>query len=156
MPRENVMTDSPTSTEMVNTAHNRKIIHVDMDAFYASVEERDHPEYRGKPLAVGGHPSKRGVISTANYIARKYGVRSALSSYRAVQLCPELILLRPRFEAYKAVSLQIREIFATVTDLIEPLSLDEAYLDVTENKLGYLPQRRSHSISSAAFMKRRG
>lgn len=130
------MTDSPTSTEMVNTAHNRKIIHVDMDAFYASVEERDHPEYRGKPLAVGGHPSKRGVISTANYIARKYGVRSALSSYRAVQLCPELILLRPRFEAYKAVSLQIREIFATVTDLIEPLSLDEAYLDVTENKLG--------------------
>lgn len=112
----------------------RKIIHIDMDAFYASVEQRDHPEYRGRPIAVGGPPEKRGVVATASYEARKYGVHSAMSSYRALKLCPALILVYPRFDAYKEASLQIRRIFADYTDLIEPLSLDEAYLDVTENK----------------------
>jgi DNA polymerase-4 len=139
------MPSQPTETEPQNHSHPsaplgdepaRKIIHIDMDAFYASVEERDHPEYRGRPLAVGGLPQKRGVISTANYAARKFGVRSAISSYRAMQLCPDLLLVYPRFSAYKEVSQQIRAVFAEVTDLIEPLSLDEAYLDVTENKLG--------------------
>jgi DNA polymerase IV len=128
----------------------RKIIHIDMDAFYASVEERDHPEYRGRPLAVGGQPHQRGVVSTANYAARKFGVRSAISSYRAMQLCPELLLVRPRFDAYKEVSLQIRAVFAEVTDLIEPLSLDEAYLDVTENKLGL-----ASATQLAQYIKRR-
>jgi DNA polymerase-4 len=114
----------------------RKIIHIDMDAFYASVEQRDHPEYRGKPIAVGGLPEKRGVVATASYEARKYGIHSAMSSYRALKLCPDLIFVRPRFDAYKEASLQIRRIFADYTDLIEPLSLDEAYLDITENKPG--------------------
>ena len=113
----------------------RKIIHVDMDAFYASVEQHDHPELKGKPVAVGGG-SKRGVVSAASYEARKFGVRSAMSGYLAKQKCPELIFVKPRFERYKAVSLQIREIFYSYTDLVEPLSLDEAYLDVTKNKKG--------------------
>lgn len=114
----------------------RKIIHVDMDAFYASVEQRDNPEYRGKPIVVGGLPEGRGgVVATASYEARKFGVKSAMSSKRAVQLCPHAIFVRPRFDAYKEVSRQIREIFSRYTDLIEPLSLDEAYLDVTEDKL---------------------
>jgi len=113
----------------------RKIIHIDMDAFYASVEQRDNPEYRGKPIAVGGSPEGRGgVVATASYEARKFGVRSAMPSKRARELCPELIFLRPRFDAYKEVSGQIREIFRRYTDLIEPLSLDEAYLDVTVDK----------------------
>ncbi len=112
----------------------RKVIHIDMDAFFASVEQRDHPQYRGRPVAVGGVPEQRGVVAAASYEARKYGVRSAISSYRALKLCPHLIFLTPRFEAYKTVSRQIRQIFADYTDLIEPLSLDEAYLDVTENK----------------------
>ncbi|WP_291726165.1 DNA polymerase IV [Bernardetia sp.] len=111
----------------------RKIIHIDMDAFYASVEQRDHPELKGKPLAVGGD-GKRGVVAAASYEARKYGVYSAMSSKIALQKCPHLIFVRPRFEEYKKVSLQIREIFSEYTDLIEPLSLDEAYLDVTHNK----------------------
>ncbi len=113
----------------------RKIIHIDMDAFYASVEQRDHPEYRGKPIAVGGSPEGRGgVVATASYEARKFGVRSAMPSKRAKELCPDLIFVRPRFDTYKAVSGQIREIFHRYTDLIEPLSLDEAYLDVTTDK----------------------
>ena len=107
-----------------------------MDAFYASVEQRDFPEFRGKALAVGGSPDGRGVVATASYEARKFGVRSAMSSRVALQLCPELIFTQPRFEVYKAVSQQIRAIFQRYTDLIEPLSLDEAYLDVSEDKQG--------------------
>lgn len=113
----------------------RKIIHVDMDAFYASVEQRDNPELRGKPVAVG-HGAARGVVAAASYEARSFGVHSALASVTAMRKCPQLIFVPPRFEVYRAVSGQIREIFAEHTDLIEPLSLDEAYLDVTENKQG--------------------
>ncbi|WP_295673779.1 DNA polymerase IV [uncultured Mucilaginibacter sp.] len=114
----------------------RKIIHIDMDAFYASVEQRDNPEYRGKPLVVGGLPEGRGgVVATASYEARKFGIRSAMSSKQALQLCPHAIFIRPRFPAYKEASQKIREIFSRYTDLIEPLSLDEAYLDVTSDKL---------------------
>jgi DNA polymerase-4 len=114
----------------------RKIIHVDMDAYYASIEQRDHPEYRGKPIAVGGSPEGRGgVVATASYEARKFGVRSAMPSKRALQLCPKLIFIKPRFDVYKEVSGKIREIFHRYTDLIEPLSLDEAFLDVTTDKL---------------------
>ncbi len=113
----------------------RKIIHIDMDAFYASVEQRDQPELRGKPIAVGWD-SKRGVLTTASYEARKYGVHSAMSSMVAKQLCPNLIFVPPNFEKYKAVSQQVRKIFYEYTELVEPLSLDEAYLDVTHNKKG--------------------
>ena len=113
----------------------RKIIHIDMDAFYASVEQRDFPEYQGKPIAVGGSPTGRGVVAAASYEARKFGVKSAMPSRQALQLCAELIFVRPRFDAYKSVSASIRAIFHRYTDLIEPLSLDEAYLDVTEDKL---------------------
>lgn len=115
----------------------RKIIHMDMDAFYASVEQRDNPELRGKAIAVGGAPEGRGgVVATCSYEARKFGVRSAMPSKKAVQLCPHLIFIYPRFAAYKEVSRQVRAIFHRYTDLIEPLSLDEAYLDVTEDKQG--------------------
>lgn len=113
----------------------RKIIHIDMDAFYASVEQLDNPELIGKPLAVGGS-ELRGVVAAASYEARKFGVRSALSSILAKKLCPDLIFVPPRFERYKEISKQIRKIFLDYTDLVEPLSLDEAYLDVTENKKG--------------------
>src|SRR6201986_1250213 len=113
----------------------RKIIHIDMDAFYASVEQRDNPDYRGKALVVGGLPQGRGgVVATASYEARKFGIRSAMSSKQALQLCPHALFVRPRFDAYKEASQKIREIFHRYPDLIEPLSLDEAYLDVTTDK----------------------
>jgi DNA polymerase IV len=106
-----------------------------MDAFYASVEQRDHPSYRGKPLAVGGSPEKRGAVAAASYEARTFGVHSAMPSRTELQKCPHLIFVQPRFEVYRAVSEQIRAVFQRYTDLVEPLSLDEAYLDVTENKV---------------------
>jgi len=109
----------------------RKIIHIDMDAFYASVEMREHPEYRGRPLGVGGQPKGRGVLCTSNYEARKFGIHSAMSSKKAIQLCPDLIIVPPRFELYKSISQEIRNIFQYYTPLIEPVSLDEAYLDVS-------------------------
>ena len=113
----------------------RKIIHVDMDAFYASVEQMDAPNLKGKPLAVGGG-GKRGVVSAASYEARKFGVRSAMSGAMARRLCTDLIFIKPRFDRYQEISSQIRKIFYQYTDLVEPLSLDEAYLDVTKNKKG--------------------
>lgn len=112
-------------------AKQRKIIHVDMDAFYASVEQRDFPELKGKPLIVGGQPDSRGVVAACSYEARKFGIHSAMASSRAYRLCPEAIFVRPRFDAYKEVSNQIREIFWRYASEVEPLSLDEAYLDVT-------------------------
>ena len=119
---------------MTKLVHDkRKIIHVDMDAFYASVEQHDQPELRGVPLAVGGGED-RGVVAAASYEARKFGVRSAMSGRLAKRLCPELVFVYPRFDRYKEISEQIRAIFYRYTDLVEPLSLDEAYLDVTENK----------------------
>jgi len=127
----------------------RKIIHIDMDAFYASVEQRDHPEYRGKAIAVGGSPQGRGgVVATASYEARKFGVRSAMPSKRALQLCPDIIFVRPRFDVYREVSQHIRSIFHRYTDIIEPLSLDEAFLDVTEDK-----QNIGSALDIAGFIK---
>ncbi|MBR3897090.1 MAG: DNA polymerase IV [Bacteroidaceae bacterium] len=117
--------------------HERKIIHIDMDAFYASVEQRDNPDLRGRPLAVG-HAGERGVVAAASYEARRYGVRSAMSSLKAMRLCPDLIFVPGRMEVYKEVSYQIHEIFHEYTDVIEPLALDEAFLDVTVNKPGIL------------------
>jgi DNA polymerase IV len=113
----------------------RKIIHVDMDAFFASVEQRDNPELKGKPVAVGG-AGGRGVVAAASYEARKFGVRSAMPSVTASRLCPDLVFVRPRFDAYKEASRQIRRVFEHYTSIIEPLSLDEAYLDVTDDRLG--------------------
>lgn len=113
----------------------KKIIHIDMDAFYASVEVRENPELKGRPLGVGGEPKGRGVLCTASYEARKYGVRSAMPSRRAVELCPDLVIVPPRFELYKEISKEIRSIFLEYTEKIEPLSLDEAYLDVTDSPL---------------------
>ena len=127
----------------------RKIIHIDMDAFYASVEQRDNPELCGKPLAVG-HAEERGVVAAASYEARRYGVHSAMSSQKAKRLCPKLIFVPGRMNVYKAVSRQIHDIFHTYTDIIEPLSLDEAFLDVTENKAGF-----SLAIDIAKDIKKR-
>src|SRR6202043_3938447 len=128
----------------------RKIIHIDMDAFYASVEQRDNPELRGKPVAVGGS-RERGVVAAASYEARKFGVHSAMPSITAKRKCPDLIFVQPRFDAYKAISLQIREVFAEYTPIIEPLSLDEAYLDVTENLKGIIWATQSRKKSGQGF-----
>ena len=114
---------------------SRKIIHIDMDAFFASVELRESPQYRGRPLVVGGK-SERGVVAAASYEARKFGIHSAMAMQKAIQKCPDLVVVRPRKDLYKEVSLQIRQIFLEYTDLVEPLSLDEAFLDVTQNKIG--------------------
>jgi DNA polymerase-4 len=135
----------------MNEERQRKIIHVDMDAFFASVEQRDNPDLRGKPVAVGGS-RERGVVAAASYEARKFGVRSAMPSVTAKRQCPELIFVKPRFEVYKAVSQQIREIFAEHTPIIEPLSLDEAYLDVTENLQG-IPLARDVALAIRAKIK---
>jgi nucleotidyltransferase/DNA polymerase involved in DNA repair len=124
----------------------RKIIHIDMDAFYASVEQRDNPQLRGKPVVVAWR-GNRSVVCAASYEARKFGVRSAMPAVRAERLCPNAVFLPPDFTRYRAVSSQVREIFKRHTDLIEPLSLDEAYLDVSENKTGRIAQgitNRSH------------
>lgn len=114
---------------------NKKIIHIDMDSFFASVEMRDNPSWRNRPLAVGGPPGTRGVLSTCNYLARKYGVRSAMPSAHALRLCPDLLIVPGRMSAYREASHQVHEIFKKYTDSIEPLSLDEAYLDVTSSKM---------------------
>jgi len=113
----------------------RKIIHIDMDAFFAAVEQRDFPQYRNKPLIVGGAPDSRGVVATCSYEARQYGIHSAMPSAHAYRLCPQAIFVKPRFEAYQQASMAIRKIFADYTDLVEPLSLDEAYLDVSNTSL---------------------
>ena len=123
-----------------------------MDAFYASVEQRDNPDLRGKPVAVGGS-RERGVVAAASYEAREFGVRSAMPSVKAKRQCPDLIFVKPRFEIYKAVSQQIREIFAEHTPIIEPLSLDEAYLNVTENLQG-IPLARDVALAIRAKIKR--
>jgi DNA polymerase IV len=133
--RSNDVTIEDNDDQPASPGRQRKIIHVDMDAFYASVEQRDNPDLRGKPVAVGGS-RERGVVTAASYEARKSGVRSAMPSVTAKRQCLDLILVKPRFEVYKAVSQQIGEIFAEHTLTIEPLSLDEAYLDVTENLQG--------------------
>jgi len=119
----------------MDDSHIRKIIHIDMDAFYASVEQRDFPEYRGKPVIVGGSPEGRGVVAAASYEVRKFGVHSAMPAAEAVRLCPHAVFVKPRFEVYRKVSEQIREVFFSFTDLVEPLSLDEAYLAVIENHI---------------------
>src|SRR5680860_527860 len=136
---------------MNNDFPMRKIIHVDMDAFYASVEQLDNPQLRGKPIAVGGS-SQRGVVAAASYEARKFGVRSAMSSVLAKRNCPELIFVKARFDRDKEISKQIRKVFYEYTDLVEPLSLDEAYLDVTVLSLIHIsePTRRT-PISYAVF-----
>lgn len=121
---------------MKSVSDYRKIIHIDMDAFYAAVEQRDNPDLQGKPVIVGGDPSSRGVVATCSYEARKFGIHSAMSAARAYRLCPQAVFVRPRFHAYREVSSQVRALFREYTDLVEPLSLDEAYLDVTENKKG--------------------
>lgn len=131
-PRKSAETNRVVMAD-VSEHSGRKIIHVDMDAFFASVEQRDNPQLRGKPVAVGGS-AQRGVVAAASYEARKFGIRSAMPSVTAARRCPALIFVPPRFEVYRAVSQQIRTIFSRYSDLVEPLSLDEAYLDVTADK----------------------
>jgi DNA polymerase-4 len=126
-----VLSDSLQGDTMKN---ERLIIHVDMDAYYASIEQRDNPELRGKPICVGGSPSGRGVVTTCSYEARKYGIHSAMSAYKAQRLCPDAIFVMPRFSVYRDVSKQIRNIFHEYSDIVEPISLDEAYLDLSSNK----------------------
>jgi DNA polymerase-4 len=145
------VTDEEDDGQAGPLPRQRKIIHVDMDAFYASVEQRDNPDLRGKPVAVGGS-RERGVVAAASYEARKFGVRSAMPSVTAKRQCPDLIFVKPRFEVYKAVSQQIRQIFAEHTPIIEPLSLDEAYLDVTEN-LQQIPLARDVALAIRAKIK---
>ena len=149
---------SPVDREAESGAPElRKIVPIDMDAFFASVEIRDNPKLRGKPVIVGGMPGTRGVVCTCSYEARKYGVHSAMSATRAQELCPHGIFLKPRFEAYSAVSKQIRHIFADYTDLVEPVSLDEAYLDVTVNKRGIpYAYRTAREIRSRIFRETGG
>jgi DNA polymerase-4 len=141
----------PESSATDDTPRIRKIIHIDMDAFYASVEQRDNPDLRGKPVAVGGS-RERGVVAAASYEARKFGVRSAMPSITAQRQCPDLVFVKPRFDVYKAISQQIRAIFAEHTPVIEPLSLDEAYLDVTENLQG-IPLARDIALAIRAKIK---
>ena len=138
-------------TAIADDGRVRKIIHVDMDAFYASVEQRDNPDLLGKPVAVGGS-RERGVVAAASYEARKFGVRSAMPSITAQRQCPDLIFVKPRFDVYKSISQQIRAIFAEHTPIIEPLSLDEAYLDVTEN-LQDIPLARDIALAIRAKIK---
>ncbi|MBD2527438.1 DNA polymerase IV [Nostoc sp. FACHB-133] len=127
-----LVVELPLGQESV--ARTRKIVHVDMDAFYASVEQRDNPSYRGKPLVVGGSPNQRGVVAAASYEARKFGIHSAMPSITAIAKCPGLIFVRPRFDVYREISTAIHAIFKRYSDLVEGVALDEAYLDVTENK----------------------
>lgn len=141
--------DAPAESRPDSGLSHGKIIHIDMAAFYASVEQRDNPDLRGKAVAVGG-AAERGVVAAASYEARKFGVRSAMASVTAKRQCPNLIFVKPRFEVYKAISRQIRDIFAEHTPIIEPLSLDEAYLDVTENLQG-IP---SSATSRCGFARR--
>jgi DNA polymerase IV len=145
------VTTEDDEDQAASAGRQRKIIHIDMDAFYASVEQRDNPDLRGKPVAVGGS-RERGVVAAASYEARKFGVRSAMPSVTARRQCPDLIFVKPRFEVYKAVSQQIREIFAEHTPIIEPLSLDEAYLDVTEN-LQSIPLARDVALAIRTKIK---
>ena len=128
----------------------RKIVHLDMDAFYASVEQRDHPALRGKPVAVGGSPEGRGVVAAASYEAREFGIRSAMPMARALRLCPALVIVRPDFAKYRQVSEQVMAILRSCTDLVEPLSLDEAYLDVSDNRWGI-----AYGTAVAKELKRR-
>ena len=134
----------------------RRIVHLDMDAFYASVEQRDDPALRGRPVAVGGRPESRGVVAAASYEARVFGVRSAMPMARAVRLCPELVIVRPDFERYRRVSDQVMEILRACTPLVEPLSLDEAYLDVTENAWGEAYGSRVAKRLKAGIRERTG
>jgi DNA polymerase-4 len=135
----------------------RKIIHIDMDAFYASVEQRDRPEFRGKPVIVGGDPQSRGVVAACSYEARRFGIHSAMACATAYRLCPRAVFIRPRFEVYKSVSRQIREIFMQYTHLVEPLSLDEAFLDVTENRCRILSATHiAQQIRSQIYYRTKG
>ncbi len=145
----------PDSDEIDEATGLRKIIHVDMDAFFASVEQRDEPALRGLPVAVGGS-SDRGVVAAASYEARTFGVRSAMASSKAVRLCPDLIFRRPRFEVYKQVSRQIRAIFLDYTPHVEPLSLDEAYLDVTDDLRGIGSATRIAELIRARIRRETG
>lgn len=138
-----------------DTAPVRKIIHIDMDAFYASVEQRDDPALRGRPLAVGGS-RERGVVAAASYEARAFGVRSAMPSVTARRLCPDLVFVKPRFEVYRAISEEIRAVFAQHTAIIEPVALDEAYLDVTENLQGLTTATEVARVIRAEILARTG